>query len=187
VFVLDSIDSDQLRPLLRSEYDELIRQGHFQGEKIELLFGVLVRMTPIGAPHSSTVTHVANLFVRLLPDDRASVRRQQPFAALLDSEPEPDVVLAPPGEYDREHPERTLLVIEVSDSSLERDRGLKARLYALAGVPEYWIVNLVDQVIEVYTEPFDGVFQQLVTHEKGASLRPSAFLDLEIRVDQILK
>lgn len=187
VHVLESITSDQLRPLLRSEYDELIRQGKFQGEKIELLFGVLVRMTPIGAPHSSTVTRITNLFVRLLPDERASVRCQQPFAALLDSEPEPDVVLAPPGEYDREHPERTLLVVEVSDSSLSRDRGLKQRLYALAGVPEYWIVNLVDEVIEVYTEPFDDVFGQLTTYTKGQTLRPLAFPELEIRVDQILK
>lgn len=185
--MLESIGEDQLRPLLRSEYDELIRQGKFQGEKIELLFGVLVRMTAIGAPHASTVTRITNLFVRLLPDERASVRCQQPFAALLDSEPEPDLVLAPPGEYDHEHPERSLLVIEVSDSSLYRDRGLKQRLYALAGVPEYWIVNLVDRVIEVYTEPFDDVFQRLTTHTLTDSLRPLAFPDLEIRVDQILK
>lgn len=185
--MLESIDENQLRPLLRREYDELIRQGHFEGEKIELLFGVLVRMTPIGAPHSSTVMRVTKLFWSLLPEARASVRCQQPFAALLDSEPEPDVVLAPPGEYDRDHPEKTLLVVEVSDSSLRRDRGLKARLYALAGVPEYWIVNLVDQVVEVYTEPFDGVFGQLTTYTKGQTLRPQAFPDLEIRVDQILK
>jgi Uma2 family endonuclease len=187
VFVLESIDSDQLRPLLRSEYDALIRQGHFEGEKIELLFGMLVRMTPIGAPHASTVMRVTNLFVRVLPDERASVRCQQPFAALLDSEPEPDVVLAPPGEYDRDHPEKTLLVVEVSDSSLRRDRELKARLYALAGVPEYWIVNLVDEVIEVYTEPFDDVFRKHTKYTKGQTLRPLAFPDLEIRVDQILK
>lgn len=185
--MLDSIDENQLRPLLRSEYDELIRQGHFEGEKIELLFGLLVRMTPVGAPHSSTVIRLTRLFITLLPEERASVRSQQPFAALPDSEPEPDLVLAPPGAYNREHPEKTLLVIEVSASSLTRDRGLKARLYALAGVPEYWIVNLVDQVIEVYTEPFDGVFQQLTTYTKAESLRPLAFPDLEIRVNQILE
>jgi Uma2 family endonuclease len=187
VHVLESITPDQLRPLLRSEYDELIRQGKFQGEKIELLFGVLVRMTPIGAPHSSTVMRVTKLFWSLLPEARASVRCQQPFAALLDSEPEPDVVLAPPGEYNRDHPEKTLLVVEVSDSSLRRDRGLKARLYALAGVPEYWIVNLVDEVIEVYTEPFDDVFGQLTTYEKSDVIVPRAFPDLAIRVEQILK
>lgn len=185
--MLDSIDENQVRPLLRSEYDELIRQGHFEGEKIELLFGVLVRMTPIGSPHASTIARLNRLFTTLLPEERASVRPQLPFAALPDSEPEPDLVLAPPGTYSRQHPEKTLLVIEVAASSLARDRGLKARLYALAGVPEYWIVNLVDEVLEVHTEPCDGVFGRCATLRKGDVVRPLAFPDLEVRIDQILE
>jgi Uma2 family endonuclease len=186
VHVLDQVSQDQLRPLLRSEYDELIRLGRFEGEKIELLFGVLVRMTPIGPPHSSTVVRVSNLFARLLSDDRASVRSQQPFAALPDSEPEPDLVIAPPGEYATEHPETTWLVIEVSDSSLAKDRGLKQRLYALAGVPEYWIVNLVDGVIEVHTQPENGAYASVTRHAKGETLHPRELPDLAIEVDQIL-
>lgn len=185
--MLDHVSQDQLRPLLRSEYDELIRLGRFEGEKIELLFGVLVRMTPIGAPHSSTVARVTNLFVRLLPDEQAAVRSQQPFAALPDSEPEPDLVIAPPGEYDTDHPEKTRLVIEVADSSLARDRGMKQRLYALAGVPEYWIVNLVDGVIEVYTRPENGAYASVTKHAPGETLRPIQLPDLAIGVDQILR
>ena len=114
-----SPSQDLLRPLRRVEYDQLITLGAFEGEKIELLDGALVHMTPTGTPHSSTVQRLTEL---LLPPllGRASVRVQQPYAAGPFSEPEPDLAVVPLGEYDTAHPDRAYLVIEVAESSLAR-------------------------------------------------------------------
>src|SRR5450432_3867156 len=133
-----------IRPLRRTEYDQLVTLGAFRGEKIELLEGVLVAMSPIGPPHSSSVQRLNALLVLALVG-RAVVRPQLPFAALEFSEPEPDLAVVPLGDYDVEHPAEADLIIEVAESSLAIDRGKKLRLYAACAVPEYWIVNLVDR------------------------------------------
>jgi Uma2 family endonuclease len=177
---------ERIRPLRRAEYDQLVALGVFEGEKIELLEGVLVPMSPIGPPHSSTLDRLNAL---LLPPlmGRAIVRIQNPFAALDVSEPEPDVTVVPLGDYDAAHPDRAELIIEVSESSLARDRGVKLRLYAECAVPEYWIVNLVDRVIEVHTDPAGSAYRSLVTCGRGESIRPLRFPDLVIRVDDVIK
>src|SRR5580704_11900392 len=91
---------------------------------------------------STSVTRLNKLLVRAL-GDRAEVRVQAPFGASDVSEPEPDLAVVPPGSYLDEHPSRAHLLIEVADSSLQDDRRIKGPLYAAAGVPEYWIVDLV--------------------------------------------
>jgi Uma2 family endonuclease len=96
------------------------------------------------------------------------------------------VALVPPGLHD-EHAARAFLVIEVADSALRRDRLIKPRLYARIGVPEYWIVNLVEQAIEVATEPGDDGYRRIVTHGRGATLRLVALPDIVIPVDEILR
>jgi Uma2 family endonuclease len=176
----------RIRPLRRAEYDQLIVLGAFRGEKIELIEGLLVPMSPIGPPHNSAVQKLAELFVpRLL--GRANVHIQGPFAALDLSEPEPDVAVVPTGDYDTAHPDRAYLIIEVAESSLSFDRGTKLRLYAKCGVPEYWIVNLQDRVIEVYTEPAGETYARSARYERGESLRPIQFPDLEVRVTDVMK
>src|SRR5258705_7967248 len=117
------------RPLRRVEYDKLVELGVFEGERIELLEGRLVYMTPPGPPHASTVDKLMELFFRGL-GDRARIRVQSPFAALETSEPQPDLAIVPRADYEREHPSRADLVIEVSDSSLRYDRGPKLPVYA---------------------------------------------------------
>src|SRR5262249_47478229 len=102
---------DVIRPLRRAEYDQLVALGAVEDERIELLEGQLVGMTPIGAPHSSAVQKLNALLVPALAG-RASVRIQSPFAALDTSEPEPDVAIVPLGDYDTEHPNQAYLVIE---------------------------------------------------------------------------
>jgi Uma2 family endonuclease len=109
-----------------------------------------------------------------------------PFAALELSEPEPDVAIVPPGPFDRAHPHRAYLVIEVAESSLPVDGGLKKRLCAMCGVPEHWIVNLVDHCIEVYTERGDGPYAKVQRYERGQGVRPTAFADCEVRVLDIM-
>jgi Uma2 family endonuclease len=177
---------DRIRPLRREEYDKLIALGAFQNEKIELLEGWLVKMSPIGAPHSSAVTKLAEILIRTLAE-RATVVIQGPFAALELSEPEPDVAVVPRGDYDTAHPDRAYLIIEVAESSLAVDRGVKLRLYARCGVPEYWIVNVAEKVIEVYSEPHDGTYAKVARCEHGQSLRLMQFPDVQVRVSDVMR
>jgi len=178
--------SPEIRPLRRQEYDKLVELGVFADERIELLEGQLVQMSPIGPPHSGAVQELTMLLVPPLVG-RAIVRIQSPFAALDSSEPEPDVVIVPTGEYHREHPSEACLIIEVAQSSLQLDRGQKQRIYAQAGVPEYWIVNVPERCLEVYTDPgHEGYAScQIVAHE--GSVAPRAFPDVVVEVSRILR
>lgn len=173
-----------VRPLRRVEYDKLVEMGVFEGERIELLEGRLVYMSPIGAPHSSTIDKLNRLFVPLF--DRALVRIQNPIAASEDSEPQPDVALVPLGNYEVDHPDHADLLIEVSDSSLAYDRGPKLSVYAKSGVPEYWIVNLVERCIEVHRKPGNGRYWSVEKHGEGAVISPERFPDFALRVADVL-
>jgi len=177
---------ERIRPLRRAEYDQLIELGAFRDEKIELIEGMLVPMSPIGPPHNSAVQKLGML---LLPPlvGRAAVHIQGPFAALEFSEPEPDIAVVPSGDYNTAHPDRAYLIIEVAETSLSFDRGVKQRLYATCGVPEYWIVNIAERVIEVFREPAGGAYTRIERYEGGQSLRPLHFEDLEIRVNDVIK
>jgi Uma2 family endonuclease len=174
------------RPLRRTEYERLVELGVFEGERIELLYGVLVRMSPHGPPHDSAIQRLTRLFVQSL-SDRAEVRIQSAFAASDGSEPEPDVAVVPLGDYVEAHPSAALLVVEVAVSSLETDRELKARLYAECGVPEYWVVNVIDRLIEVRTDIISGTYTRMTPYAPGQSLRLLRFPDVEIHVSDVLK
>lgn len=178
--------SDHRRPLRRVEYDQLVALGTFDGERIELINGELRQMSPIGPPHASTVDRLTMLLVPALVG-RAMVRVQGSFAAGDLSEPEPDFSILPLGNRDDAHPDVAHLIIEVAQSSLRYDRGEKAELYAERGVPEYWIVNLVDRVVEVLREPQDGRYEARVTRAKGERLQLLAFPDVELAVDDFLR
>jgi len=183
---LEAIAQDRVRPLRRAEYEKLVELGAFEDEKIELLYGALVEMSPTGLPHASTSQKLTLLLVRALAD-RAAIRIQLPFAALEHSEPEPDFAVVPLAEYDTEHPSTAWLIVEVAESSLRTDRGVKKRLYAECRVPEYWIVNLVDRVIEVHQEPGGGDYAVVTAYRKGEAIRLSQLPDVEIRVDDVIK
>ncbi|HET7541721.1 MAG TPA: Uma2 family endonuclease [Polyangiaceae bacterium] len=178
--------AEVIRPLRRVEYDQLIALGAFQDERIELIEGQLVAMSPIGPPHNATVQRLNRLLVLAL-EGRAAVRCQSSFAALEFSEPEPDFCVLPPGDYDRENPSEAYLIIEVAESSLFMDRGKKRRLYASCAVPEYWIVNLPERCIEVYTGPSPGAYARVERYEAGQSIPLVAFPDVTFRVSDILK
>jgi Uma2 family endonuclease len=178
--------AEVIRPLRRVEYDQLVALGAFQDERIELLEGALLAMSPIGAPHSSTVQKLNQLLVLALAG-RAAVRCQSSFAALEFSEPEPDFAIVPPGDYDTDHPSIAYLIIEVAETSLAMDRGKKLRLYASCGIPEYWVVNLPERCIEVYTSPSPGAYAHVDRYERGSSICPLAFSDVSFAVSDILK
>jgi len=178
--------AEVIRPLRRVEYDQLVALGAFQNERIELLEGALVTMSPIGAPHCGTVERLNQLLVLAL-HGRAVVRCQSSFAAHELSEPEPDFTVVPPGDHDSDHPSEAHLVIEVAESSLAMDRGKKLRLYASCAIPEYWVVNLVERCIEVYTGPLPGAYSQVEKYERGQSIRLVAFPDVSFAVSDVLK
>jgi len=178
--------AEVIRPLRRVEYDQLVKLGVFQDERIELLDGALVAMSPIGPPHDGAVQKLTRLLVLAL-EGRAAVRCQSSFAALEFSEPEPDFAVVPPGDYDQDHPSEAYLVIEVAESSLAKDQGRKLRLYASCAIPEYWIVNLPERCIEVYTAPTPGAYTQVERYERGQSIRLVTFPDVAFAVSDILK
>lgn len=175
----------QVRPLLRHEYDKLVELGMFEDERIELLEGALVEMSPIGPPHSATVDRLTMLLAPALVG-RAIVRVQGPFAAERISEPEPDVMVIPLANYDHSHPERTHLVIEVAESSLRKDRGIKQRIYARSGVRDYWIVNVAERCIEVYRQPSGESYGQCQRFESGATVSLLDFPDVVVPVSAVI-
>ena len=139
----------------RIEYDRLIDKGVFgPKDRIELLGGLLVVREPQGGPHAMGIRMVEEALHGVFASGW-DVRGQLPVALDDDSEPEPDVSVVPGSfrDYRQAHPARAVLIVEVAESSLRLDRGEKGSLYARAGVPDYWIVNLVDHVLEVYRDP----------------------------------
>jgi Uma2 family endonuclease len=149
-----SLGTVTLRRWTRVEYDRLIDLGAFDGDNIELIGGQLVVAEPKGAYHTSAISTVEYALRAVLPPDWI-VRTQAPVSLDDESEPEPDLVVVPgrPEDYRHAHPARPPLVIEVADSSLAFDRAYKGSLFARAGIQDYWIVNLVDRVLEVYRDP----------------------------------
>src|SRR5690349_13016770 len=123
----------EVRPLHRVEYDRLVELGCFADERIELLEGTLVRMSPQGPRHHGCIQALLDcLFPQV--GGRAKVRVQGPLAAGESSEPEPDLALVEPAAYRTEHPSAAFLVIEVAATSVRKDLVTMARIYAAAGV-----------------------------------------------------
>jgi Uma2 family endonuclease len=143
------------RRITVDEYHRMIAAGILgEDERVQLISGTLVAMTPQGGPHARVIQRLNRLLVRAVGDDLV-VRPQLPLTLVDDSEPEPDlaVVRAGDAESRERHPRTALLVVEVAGESLPLDRQAKAVLYARAGIPEYWIVNLAESTVEVRREP----------------------------------
>jgi Uma2 family endonuclease len=178
------LQPETVRPLARREYDQLVELGVFEDERVELLRGVLVTMSPQGAAHSGLTAWFMQRLTRAT-DESYDVRAHSPFAADDYSEPEPDVSVSLRDDGPYHHPTKLLLLIEVADSSLRKDRRVKLPIYAEAGVPEYWIVDVNAQAIEVHTHPVDGVYTSVVRFEREGVLRPVAVPGVEIEVSSI--
>jgi Uma2 family endonuclease len=175
---------ERVRPLLRREYEELINLGTFDDERVELLRGVLVEMSPQSEPHSRITAWLAQRLIKALDFDRYDVRSHSPFAASKDSMPEPDVSVAfrtTAGGY----PRKALLLIEVAHSSLVKDRVIKREIYAEAGVPEYWIVDVRHDVVDVLTRPTKHGYERSQRLDAGAVLRPTRLPGVPIELDRI--
>jgi len=181
---------DMVRRLFTvEEYRHMAEAGILTAnDRVELIEGEVVEMTPIGSRHAACVAGLAQLLsVRV--QDRARVWPQNPVKISVYSEPQPDVALLRP----RAVPYRdagptaadVLLIIEVADRSLTRDRRVKIPLYAMAGIPEVWIVDLEGGSVEVYTAPTPTNYSSVSQYRRGESVCPSAFPDLHLSVDEI--
>jgi Uma2 family endonuclease len=184
-----------IRRWTRAEYDRLVDLGVLHGEPVELIGGHLVVGEPQGSYHASRVGATGDVLRAALPPGWL-VRVQMPVALDDESEPEPDLALVPGAwaNYDADHPARPALVIEVAESSLAFDREDKGSLYARGGVRDYWILNLVDRVLEVYRDPGpDAAAPYGWRYRAVERLAPGAVVSLEalpavrIPVDDLLQ
>ena len=173
-----------------AEWHRMGEAGIFPPEsRMELIEGEILHMAPIGFNHAGHVNRLARLFILMLMK-KALVRTQSPLQLGDLSEPEPDLALVTPeaNEYTKRHPNATdtLLVIEVSDTTLRFDRTQKLRLYATHNIPEYWIVNLIDNSLEVYRQPQDGDYLDKSILGKADSLNLQALPEIRVAVADIL-
>ena len=172
----------------REEYERLVEQGFFHpGERLELIEGVIYEMTPQSSYHATGV-RLTERALHPFYEHGFDIRCQMPLAVESDSEPEPDIaiVVGEPQDYLSAHPTTAVLIVEVADSSLLRDRKRKARLYARAGIPEYWINNLVKKCLEVYRDPQAGVYTTRFILREGDSVSPLSRPEALIPVTSLL-
>ncbi len=183
-----------LRRWRRVEYDRLTELGVFEGEPIELLGGQLVVAEPQHPYHASAITAADYALRGVLPRGWI-VRTQLPISLDDESEPEPDLVVVAggPADYRHDHPAHPTLAVEVATSSLRLDRHHKGSLYARAGVADYWIVNLIDRLLEVYRDPgpdpsapYGWRYRSVATLTPPAVVIPLAFPSSPIAVADLL-
>lgn len=163
-----------LHPIDLSVYHGMIKHGMLtESDKVELIHGQIVTMSPKGSRHAACLSEV-NRWLNQHVSRSMIVRPQDPIQIPNHSEPEPDLALVKFREdkYANGHPlpEEVLLVIEIADSSLDYDRRVKAPLYAEAGIPAYWIINLPDGVIEQHTQPLGDRYKTVRVLERGERL-----------------
>jgi len=157
--------------------------------RLELINGEILDMAPIGFNHSGHLNRINKLFARLIPDD-VIPSIQNPLQLGDLSEPEPDFMLLKPNAdfYSSRHPnaDDVLLLIEVADSSLVFDQNQKLHLYALHGIPEYWLLNLNDDCLEVYRNPNGEVYAEKTTLRGDDTITLSQLNEISIRMADIL-
>ncbi len=174
-----------------AQYDRMIESGVFDEERdrrIELIHGELREMNPIGLTHEDAVDSLVDWSIECDVRGRARLRIQASIGIpALDSAPQSDVVWAAKRSYRKLRPQgdNILLLIEVAESSLAYDRGEKAELYASGGIQDYWLVNLIDQQVEVLRKPEGGQYHDLAVFSPGQEVRPLKFPELALPVSRL--
>ena len=174
-----------------AEYHQLIAAGIFgEDDRVELIGGDLVMMSPIGSKHAGQVNWLTNLLIQKTLG-RAVVAVQNPVQLDDISEPQPDLAVLDPRDdfYSRSNPTPAdvLLLIEVSDSTAGYDRDVKVRAYARAGIIETWLVDLTAGWLEVYREPSPAGYKLLRKALSGETVSPLAFPDVQIAIDDVIR
>lgn len=172
-----------------AQYHRMVEVGVWDDRQVELLNGVVVEMSPEGTPHASKRTTAQEYLLQVL-GDRAQLRIGAPITLPSSSEPEPDLAIVQRVEdnYLSHHPypENIFWVIEYSNTSLDKDLGVKADIYAAAGIPEYWVVNLKKNTLVVFRDPMNGKYQSQQEFTSGI-ISPLAFPGVAIEISRLLR
>jgi Uma2 family endonuclease len=171
------------------EYHRMLEAGILgERDRVELLEGQIVEMSPQLPPHASTTQRTARYFDRLL-ENRAYVRMQLPITLRPNSEPEPDVAVVQidPNEYSDHHPrpDEILLIIEVADTTLESDRKQKALTYAKAGIADYWVLDVSNRQVYVFRQPTPAGYQQETRFNANTTLPLICIPEIEVLLNQL--
>lgn len=172
------------------EYYLMVEAGVLKpDDRVELIEGEVIKMSPIGSPHAACVSRL-NRLLQTLPELDAIVAVQNPVRLNQLSEPVPDLALLQPRKdfYAERHPvpADVLLIIEVGDTTALADRAVKLPLYARSGIREVWLVNLPQQLIEVFSEPADGGYQTTDRYQSGETVVANTIAGVSLAVNEIL-
>ena len=185
----DVLESE--RRITVDEYHHMIEAGILgEDDRVQLIAGAVVAMTPQGPAHALVIQNLTRLVAQGLAAELA-LRPQLPLTLPDDSEPEPDlaVVRLEDARSREHHPRTALLVVEVAGDSLRLDRQTKAALYARAGIPEYWIVNLAETTVEVHREPDSetGAYRAKAVVSSEGTLAATSVPGLRINVADLFR
>nr|WP_206044143.1 Uma2 family endonuclease [Geitlerinema sp. P-1104] len=170
------------------DYHQIVKTGILDDRPVELLAGDIVTMAPEAEPHAFFSSEAGAYLTRLL-GDRAFLRHAKPITLPNQSEPEPDLAIVQPlgREYLSHHPypENIFWVIEYANTSLEKDSTIKYHIYAEAGIPEYWLVNLRTRELVVHRNPRGREYESRQILQDG-TISPLAFPDITIPVETLI-
>lgn len=181
------------RPWTRKDYEVLESTGAFQGQRYELIEGELIDKMSVNPPHAAWLSAILKWLNRVFEAD--NIRTQSPIDVRPEdnpaSQPQPDacVTLAPFHHYVERHPvpSEILLLIEVSDSTLDHDTTTKAGLYARAGIPDYWVFDVAKRRIIIHRTPADGTYQSLTVYEEHEAATPVGAPNAALRCSDLFE
>jgi Uma2 family endonuclease len=173
-----------------TEYYRMAEAGVLKpDDRVELIEGEIIKMSPIGGPHAACVERLDDLLAGVV-EPSLMVRMQNPITLDDFSEPIPDIAIvrARRDYYATRHPApaEVFLIIEVADTTVLTDRNIKIPLYARIGIPESWLINLPKQMIEVYFDLYEGKYRKRSTFKRGESVNSATIKGLLLSVDEIL-
>jgi Uma2 family endonuclease len=188
---VEKLELESRPPLTVDEFEALAeQQGWDEDTPVELLDGELVWMSPTNDPHIGCVNRLNRLFNHRYGEAIVLVSIQNPVRASQYDEPEPDVALLKPRADDygaaRATADDILLLVEVSDKTLRNDLGRKARIYASAGISEYWVVDLNAQTVHVHRTPLDGAYRVRTVMVRGGEVSAQFAPAVSFTIDEML-
>jgi Uma2 family endonuclease len=177
-----------VRRISVDEYYKMAEVGILKpDERVELIDGEIVQMSPIGIRHMKCVNRFTKFLARAVPND-VVVSIQNPIRLSENDEPQPDIVLARNiGGNEPFRPKDVLLVIEISETTYDFDRNVKVPRYAEEGIAEVWVANLPEETIESFSEPVNGVYTVVRVYRVGEKLRPILLPSVVVDVAEMLK
>lgn len=196
IAVSPALEPSLLRPWTIHDYEQMLKSGILQpDESVELITGQIIRkMSPQGSPHAAAIRRtdrLFNQFIRQFNHQTVMVQQQLPITLSEFSQPEPDIALVKTDrlDYEERHPraDEVYLIIKIADSTLRSDLNLKKQVYAAAGIPDYWVLDLSHRQLYVYRQPTATGYQQEQILEETAQIAPLAFPEKLLPVASMLK